>query len=73
MCLAACMWARVGEVYYGASYTDVKIYGDFKDEDYMLEMKMEPNERKIQCHQILREEAVKVWEEYHRLPDRMPY
>ena len=27
MCYSACMWARVDEVYYGATYQDVKEYG----------------------------------------------
>lgn len=73
MCLGACLWARLGVVYYGASYSDVKAYGGFNDEDYMAEMKKEPRQRKIPCHQILREEAVKVWEEYRRLPHRVVY
>eukprot|EP00887_Chlorella_sp_A99_P005094 scaffold25.g5094.t1 len=69
MCYCACMWARVSRVYYAATYSDVKHYGKFEDEDFMGELGRPPTSRVIPCLELLRAEAVEVWKTFAAMPD----
>lgn len=73
MCLCAAYWAHITEIYYAATVDDAAKYGNFKDVDYYEEIQKEIHQRQIKCTNIMREEAVKVWEEFALMPDRAYY
>lgn len=71
MCYATSYWARIGKIYYAAAWSD---YQDlFDDLAIGQDMKSPLNKRSIKVAQIMRPEAVAVWEEYRKLPDRERY
>jgi guanine deaminase len=72
MCLAAAWWARVDGVVYAASREDAALAG-FDDAEIYREVQRAVGERKLPCRQLLRGEAVAVFEAWLRKPDRIPY
>jgi hypothetical protein len=48
-------------------------HGRFEDEDFYEEFAKPPADRNIPAIEFMREEAVKVWEEFGQLPDRCHY
>jgi guanine deaminase len=72
MCLAAAWWARVDAVVYAASREDAALAG-FDDAELYREVQRSEGERKLPCRQLLRGEAVAVFESWLRKPDRIPY
>ncbi len=60
-------------MYYAATYSDVKHYGKFEDEDFLAELVKPPAERGLQCELLLRDEAIEVWKEFAAMPDRVHY
>jgi tRNA(Arg) A34 adenosine deaminase TadA len=60
MCLAACYWARIDRIYYGASFADAGRAG-FEDAFLYDEFRKEPSGRKLPVTQLLRDEA---WESF---------
>lgn len=73
MCLCAAYWAHIKEIYYASTVDDAKKYGDFADVDYYEEMKKTVKERKIKCTEFMRDEAIVVWKEFNKMPDRARY
>lgn len=73
MCLATAYWAHLAHIYYGATTEDALKYGDFADIDILEEIQKDPDERKIQVSQHMHPEAVEVWKEFSRMPDRAQY
>lgn len=73
MCLCAAYWAHIQEIYYAATVEDAKKYGDFADVNYYEEMRKEIKDRSIPCIEFMRHEAVDVWKEFHKMPDRAKY
>ena len=81
MCLAAAYWAHIGAIYYGATTEDSLKYGDFQDINILDEIKKGPEKelengfekQKIQFKQLMRPEAVEVWKEFSKMPDRARY
>lgn len=73
MCYSACMWAHVKAVYFGATYEDVKEYGDFDDSDFSEQLKLPYEKRNIPCEEFMRSEALEVWKEFKEMPDRAHY
>lgn len=73
MCLCAAYWAHIKEIYYAATVDDAKKYGDFKDLDYYQELCMPEDKRQIKCIPLMREEALEVWKEFSKMPDRARY
>jgi hypothetical protein len=51
----------------------VKEHGRFEDEDFYEEFAKPPADRNIPALEFMREEAVRVWEEFSQLPDRCHY
>ena len=71
MCYATAYWARVGKIFYGASYDD---YDDlFDDLAIQQDLKKLYSERQVAMQQILRPEAQKVWAEFRQVPDHARY
>ena len=73
MCLGAAYWARLDHIFYASKVEDALKYGEFDDLNFFEEIRKQPNERKIQCTECMRDEAVKVWKKYHDMPDRVHY
>lgn len=73
MCLAASYWAHIKKIYYGATIQDAKKYGDFQDVDILDEIRKDPSERRIPFIEVMRPEAVEVWKEFSKMPDRARY
>lgn len=73
MCLAAAYWAHIDKIYYGATTADALQYGDFADIDILDEIRKDPKERRITFTEVMRPEAVTVWKEFAKMPDRARY
>jgi len=73
MCMGACYWARIDKIFYATTAKDVKEHGRFEDEDFYEEFAKPPADRNIPALEFMREEAVKVWEEFADMPDRCHY
>ena len=73
MCLAACYWAGIGEVYYAASVEDAATYGNFDDRPIYEQLALPKEQRAIKLTQMLRDEAVVVWKKYQAKPDKVQY
>lgn len=69
MCLAAAHWANIAEIYYASTVGDALKYGNFRDEDILNEIKKEPRNRRIKMIELLRKEALEVWEKFAQLSD----
>ena len=48
-------------------------YGNFDDSPIYKELALPKEQRSIKLTQLLREEAVVVWKEYHAKPDKVQY
>ncbi len=72
MCLGAIYWARIDKLYYAATKDDAA-KADFDDSFIYEEFSKPKNQRKLQSVQLMREEAVKVFEEWIKKEDKIPY
>jgi guanine deaminase len=71
MCYATAYWARVGKIFYAASWDD---YADlFDDANQSQDMTKPYPQRTVALEQIGREDAQKVWQEFRKMPDRARY
>jgi guanine deaminase len=71
MCYSTAYWARIGKVFYAASYSD---YADIFDDAKLSKDICKPhNDRHLAPQQILQPEAQKVWQEFRKLPDGARY
>lgn len=71
MCYSTAYWARVGKIYYAASWTD---YADlFDDSNISQDMKQPYAKRTVRVAQLMRGDAQKVWLEYRNLPSKTRY
>lgn len=73
MCLATAYWAHIDKIYYGATTEDALNYGDFADIDILDEIRKDPKQRRISMKENMREEAVEIWKEFSKMPDRAHY
>lgn len=73
MCLATAYWAHIKNIYYGATTEDSLKYGDFADIDILDEIRKNPKDRRIHFIEKMRPEAVEVWKEFSKMPDRARY
>jgi len=73
MCLAAAYWAHLDHIFYGARIEDSLQYGDFQDVDILADIRKNPEERRIKFEERMRPEAVEVWKEFSKMPDRARY
>lgn len=73
MCLAAAYWAHIDKIYYASTTEDALKYGDFQDIDILDEIRKDPKDRRIKFIETQRPEAVEVWKEFAKMPDRARY
>ncbi|HEY5043358.1 MAG TPA: nucleoside deaminase [Verrucomicrobiae bacterium] len=72
MCLAAIYWARFKKVYYGTMRRDAaKI--DFDDDWIYREVAKPVSKRSLPMKQLLRPDALKVFEEWQAKTDKISY
>ena len=72
MCLAAIYWSRIDKVYYANSKRDAaKI--DFDDAFFYKELKRPKNKRHVPIKQLMRKDALVVFEEWKEKEDRVEY
>ena len=72
MCLAAIYWAKLERVYYCATRQDAEQAG-FADDHIYREIPLQPAERSIGMRQILRDEALAVFDAWRAKDDKVPY
>jgi tRNA(Arg) A34 adenosine deaminase TadA len=71
MCYATAYWARVGKIFYAASWSD---YADlFDDSNIAEDMRFPYERRQVALEQIMQPDAQKVWDEFRKLPDGVRY
>jgi guanine deaminase len=71
MCYSTAYWARVGKIYYAASWSD---YADlFDDSNISIDMKKPYADRTVGVAQLMRGDAQKVWLDYRKMSDRTRY
>ena len=71
MCYATAYWARVGKIFYAASWAD---YADlFDDSNIAKDMQLAREKRQVNLQQIMRTDAQQVWDEFRKLPDGARY
>jgi guanine deaminase len=72
MCLAAIYWARLRKIYYANTRKDAAAI-EFDDNFLYNEVALPVSQRKIPMKQLLRQEALKVFAEWKKKPDKIPY
>jgi guanine deaminase len=70
MCLGAILWANIDAVYYGCTVEDTEKIG-FRDSDFYK--KIENGHITQFVHELSREECLRLYEEYQKLPDKKNY
>jgi guanine deaminase len=72
MCLGAIYWARINKIYFACSRKDAALIG-FDDDFLYKEIPKELSQRTIPIEQMLREEAMNVFNEWMKKPDKIDY
>ena len=71
MCLGAIYWARPRCLYFGATSEDAAAAG-FDDSFLFEQLRLPPTDRRIPARQVMRDEALAVFEAWSSKPDRIP-
>ncbi|MBN2639981.1 MAG: nucleoside deaminase [Bacteroidales bacterium] len=72
MCLGAIYWSRLDKLYYAATKDDAAT-ADFDDSFIYKEFALPKEERSIPSVQMMREDAVKVFEDWIKSDSKIPY
>jgi len=72
MCLGAIYWAHLDKLYYANSKYDAQNIG-FDDSFIYDEIELNPSERKLVTESLLRDEAIKVFQEWETKDDKIEY
>jgi len=72
MCLAAIYWARMGKIFYAGTRRDATTAG-FDDDLIYREVSRPVSRRKIPMKQLLRKDALRVFAEWKKKPDKVRY
>ena len=72
MCLSAIYWARIDKIYYANTRDDARKI-DFDDSLIYTELQKNIDKRKIPMIQIMRNEALKVFELWDKKEDKVKY
>ena len=71
LCYSAAFWARLDRIWYGARWQD---YSDLFDDQRLHDsFSQPPPQRSLPMQELLREEALTLWEAFRRLPDGARY
>ena len=72
MCLSAIYWARIDKIYYANTREDARKI-DFDDSLIYSELKKNINKRKIPMTQMMRSDALKVFDLWDKKTDKVKY
>lgn len=72
MCLAAIYWARIDTIYFANTKTDAKAI-QFDDSFIYDEIALPISKRKIPTIPLLRDEALKAFDDWKAKPDKIEY
>ena len=72
MCLGAIYWARIDKLFYAATKDDAA-KANFDDSFIYKEFALQKNERRMSSLQLMRDEAVKVFEAWNQSEKKIPY
>lgn len=72
MCLAAAYWADIKAICYAADRQDAAAI-DFADQRLYDQICLPPAARSLPMRQLLRPEALAVFEQWRQMPDKIPY
>lgn len=72
MCLSAIYWARINKIYYANNRNDAAQI-QFDDDLIYTEIPKDPAQRKIPAEQILRSEAMQVFEQWSTSTQKVRY
>ena len=72
MCLGAIYWAHIDKLYYAATKDDAA-KANFDDSFIYAEIAKPKDHRQLQSVQLMREDAVKVFEEWNESEKKTPY
>lgn len=72
MCLGAIYWARIDKLYYAATKDDAA-KANFDDSFIYAEIAKPKDQRHLQSVQLMREDAVKVFDEWIETENKIPY
>lgn len=72
MCLGAIYWSRLDEMYYANTRHDAAAIG-FDDHFIYEELDRPPEQRRLQSHQLLRDEAHAAFQEWAAKADKQGY
>ena len=72
MCLGAIYWARIDKLFYAATKDDAA-KADFDDSFIYKEISLPKDQRSIPSLQIMRDDAVKVFEAWNKSGNKTPY
>lgn len=72
MCLAAIYWARISKIYFANTRKDAA-HIDFDDEFLYQEISTPLEDRKVPTKQVLRDEALLVFNEWQSKTDKISY
>jgi tRNA(Arg) A34 adenosine deaminase TadA len=72
MCWSAIYWARMGRVIYATAGADAAA-ADFADEFIAQELQVPITQRRIPAEQMMRDEALRIFEAWANKEDKRPY
>lgn len=72
MCLGAIYWARIDKLYYAATKDDAA-KADFDDSIMYKEFSLSKDQRSISSLQLMREDAIKVFEAWNESENKIEY
>ena len=72
MCLAAIYWSHIDNIFYANTREDAKNI-DFDDSLIYSEISKKNEDRQIPIKQMLREDAIKAFELWHKKTDKIKY
>jgi tRNA(Arg) A34 adenosine deaminase TadA len=72
MCLGAIYWAKIDKIYFAANREDAANAG-FIDDFIYKEFSLPWEKRNLESVQILKEEAIKIFENWNKTENKIPY
>ncbi len=72
MCLGAIYWARIEKLFYAATKDDAA-KSDFDDSFIYKEISLPKDQRSIPSIQLMRDDAIKVFEAWNESGNKIPY
>ncbi|MEG2573448.1 MAG: nucleoside deaminase [Bacteroides sp.] len=72
MCLGAIYWARLDKIYYANTKADAKAI-NFDDSFIYDELELKPSDRQLPSETLLHDEAIKVFEQWAKMDNKIEY